>query len=399
MNGRRVRVVTLIDSLSTAGGAEKLAAEVTLRLDPERFQRVFCASRGYADEAYVRAFAAEGIELVRLDRGSRLDVRAWLPLLRELRTADILHTHKFESNVWGATWGRRARVPVIVAHEHTWSYEGKPHRRFLDRELVARTASAFVMVSREDQRRAEAVEGVDPRRMLYLPNGVAPLVPSGYDVRAELGISADALVCGTVSVLRPQKALHVLLEATARLRRDRPELHVVIAGDGGLRRELEGLAARLHPPGKVHFLGRRSDVADVVAALDVAVCCSDFEGSPLSVMEYMSAGAAIVATRVGGVPDLIEDRVHGLLVPRRDPDALAAAVGELLASPALRATLGGQAAARYEREFRIDALVGRIERLYESLHAVRRLPRNEQLRAVGPTIEAPVSETPAPATA
>jgi glycosyltransferase involved in cell wall biosynthesis len=386
----RLRVVTLTDSLSTAGGAERLAAEVTLRLDPRRFQRVFCSSRGYADDEYVESLARADVELIRLDRGGKTDLAAWLPFLRALRSADILHTHKFESNVWGAIWGRLLRVPVIVAQEHTWSYEGQPLRRMLDREVVARSASAFVMVSREDQRRAHEIEGVDPGRTIYLPNGIAPLVATGAAIRDELGIPAAAPVCGTISVLRPQKALHNLIRAAAVLRDQFPGFHTVIAGAGPEQQRLAELVSELDLDRTVHLLGRRSDVADVVAAFDVAVTCSDFEGLPLSVMEYMSAGKPIVATRVGGIPDLIEDGVHGYLVERGDPAALARAIGDVLRDPARAAELGAAARARQQREFMIDQTVERFQRLYETLYLSRR-PRRQQLSSARALLEQPAS--------
>jgi glycosyltransferase involved in cell wall biosynthesis len=386
----RLRVVTLTDSLSASGGAEKLAAEVTLRLDPNRFERVFCSSRGYADSSYAAAFEQAGIQLLLLKRRGKTDLAAWLPLLRALRRTDVLHTHKFESNVWGAAWGSLLRVPVIVAHEHTWSYQGQPFRRFLDRELVARSVSAFVMVSREDERRAHEIEGVDRSRTIYMPNGVAPLAASGASVREELGIPAAAPVIGTVAVLRPQKALHNLIIATAFLKTEIPGLHVLIAGDGPERQQLTELVSTLGLEGSIHLLGRRSDVADVVAAFDVAVTCSDFEGSPLSVMEYMSSGKPVVATRVGGVPDLIEDRVHGRLVEPGAPRALAEAIGELLRDPALRAELGRNAFARQRREFSIEQAVERFERLYETLHLSRGLtPRRKQLANARPFLLQP----------
>jgi glycosyltransferase involved in cell wall biosynthesis len=383
----RLRVVTLTDSLSGSGGAEKLAAEVTLRLDAQRFERVFCSSRGHADDRYVEAFRAAGIQLLLLDRRRRVDLAAWLPLLRALRGADILHTHKFESNVWGAAWGSLLRVPVIVAHEHTWSYQGKPLRRFLDREIVARAASAFVMVSREDERRAHDIEGVDRSRMIYMPNGVESLVASGASVREELGIPAAAPVVGTVAVLRPQKALHNLIRAAAFLRGEVPDLRVLVAGDGPERQRLAELVSALDLDETVHLLGRRSDVADVVATFDVAVTCSDFEGSPLSVMEYMSAGKPVVATRVGGVPDLIEDGVHGRLVEPGSPRPLADAIGELLRDPARRSELGRNAFERQRREFSIEQTVERFERLYETLHRSASLtPRRNQLAVSRPLL-------------
>ena len=117
------------------------------------------------------------------------------------------------------------------------------------------------------------------------------------------------------------------------------------------------------------ILGLRADAAAIVASFDVAVCCSDSEGSPLSVMEYMEAARPIVATRVGGIPDLIDDGVHGLLVEPQDPEGLAAAVARLLREREHAAKLGRRARERRRRELSLDATVSSVERLYVELYA------------------------------
>jgi glycosyltransferase involved in cell wall biosynthesis len=376
----KLRVVTLVDRLGT-GGAERLAIQTTARLDPERFDRTLVASRdfGVAVSQEHVANALEdlrraGVRVIGLKRTSARQVWAWWPLYRLLRRerVDVLHAHKFGSNLWGTIVGRLARVPVIVAHEHTWSYEGQPLRRLADRRVIARWSSAFVAVSREDQRRMIEVEKIRPADTIFIPNGIpAPRAASGKDVRAELGIGADAPLIGTVSVLRPQKALDVLLRATKTLVAEFPALRVLIAGEGDCRDALEELSAQLGLQDTVMFLGVRTDVPDVLAALDVAVSTSDFEGSPLSVMEYMEAARPVVATRVGGVPDLIDDGEQGLLVAPQDPDAFAQAVAQLLRDPARARAMGERGRERRRTEFDIDVMVKRLETLYEELLAKR----------------------------
>ena len=312
--------------------------------------------------------------MIGLKRTSARQVWAWWPLYRLLRRerVDVLHSHKFGSNFWATIVGRLARVPVIVAHEHTWSYEGQPLRRLADRWVIARGASAFVAVSREDQRRMVEVEHIRPEDTLFIPNGIpTPPAASGADVRAELGISADAPVIGTVSVLRPQKALDVLLRATKILVEEFPALRVLIAGEGDRRFALEDLATELGLEDTVMFLGVRTDVPDVLAALDVAVSTSDFEGSPLSVMEYMEAALPVVATRVGGVPDLIDDGEQGRLVGPRDPEAFARAVAELLHDRERARQMGEAGRRRRRSEFDIEVMVRRLEDLYTDLRGRR----------------------------
>jgi glycosyltransferase involved in cell wall biosynthesis len=377
---RRIRVITLTDRFGAIGGAEHIAAQIAARLDPARFESTLYATRwSEAEESppAVREALAElkeaGVRVVGLGRTSRFDLKPWRQLGAELRgrQVDVLHAHQFGSNVWGTVIGRLTGTPVVVAHEQTWSYEGEPLRRFLDREVVGRGANAFIAVSRADARRMVEVEGVRPEIIRYIPNA-APVRPvgDGGSVREELGIGPEETVIGSVGNLRPQKAFEVLVDAAAELAASRPRLHVLIAGSTVEPEDRAALEARIAERGMGHvvrLLGHRTDVPAVIRAFDVAVCSSDFEGTPLSILEYMEAGVPIVSTRVGGVPDLIDDGSHGLLVEPRDPQALAAAVASLLDDPDRAERLARQGQERRLVDFDVDAMVRRVEDLYVEL--------------------------------
>jgi glycosyltransferase involved in cell wall biosynthesis len=373
----KLGVMALVDAVGVSGGGERFARHLTMRLNGDRFDRYLCVTRWSPELAAnpdTRAALDElreaGVAFVGLRRRSVASLAAWRPVLRMLRGGriQILHTHKFGANAWGGLLSLAARPPVLVAHEQTWSYEGRPIRRLIDRELVARRADAFVCVSSEDRRRMIEVERIDPRKIVLVPNAIPGAAPVGHDVRRELAIESDAPVVGAVCVLRPQKALDVLLRAGALVKAEYPRLRIVIAGDGPERERLEAQATSLGLGETVRFLGFRSDVPDVLGALDVAVSCSDFEGTPLAVMEYMEAGRPIVATRVGGVPDLIETGVHGLLVPPRDEAGLAAAIGRLLDDRDAARQMAERARQRRRAEFDIEAAARRMESLYEELY-------------------------------
>ena len=383
----RIKVVTLIDYLLATGGAERVALSIATRLDPERFESILCASRWPApaglEEGSRRAreeLSRAGVRLLGLGRSGKVDVWVWGRLARFLarERVDVLHAHKFGSNVWGTIAGRAARVPVLLAHEHTWSYEGQPIRRLLDREVIARGADRFIAVSRADQRRMSEVEHIDPARTLFIPLGTAPSPAQElHDVRSELGLAPGSPVIGTVGLLRAQKAHDVLLQAAALLKERWPALRVLIVGDGPLRDQLQSLARELGLQETVRFLGYRHDVASVLAAMDVAVCSSDFEGSPIAMLEYMDAALPIASTDVGGIPDLIESGRHGLLVPRRDPAALAGAIGQLLEDPERARAMGELARARRRAEFDVDVMVARLQELYVELLSLSRRGRRE----------------------
>jgi glycosyltransferase involved in cell wall biosynthesis len=382
---RRLRVLTLIDNADITGGGERMAVTIALRLDPSRFERFLCATREVPGPNMTDELAAAGVRVLSLRRRSKAALWAWWPLIDLLRREriDVLHAHKFGSNVWGTIIGRLARVPLVLAHEQSWasaafSAAGPRLRSFVDREVIGRGSDVFFAVSRADRRRMIEVEGVDARHVCVMLNAVPRAEASGHDVRDELDIPSDAPVVVTVCQLRAEKALEVLLDAAAILRHEFPGLRVLIAGDGGEEDRLRAKANELALGGTVQLLGTRRDVPDVLAAADIAVCCSDFEGTPLSVMEYMAAGKPVVASRVGGLPELIEHGVHGLLFERRDARGFAAAMAALLRDPERRAQMGRAARERHRAEFDLDSTVRRLEELYELLYLHTARGRREQ---------------------
>lgn len=372
---RPIRLLTLTDALGH-GGAERIAVELTMAIDPTRFHRTVCVTRPPAlSDLAARAdrlrLAEAGVDVLELNRRSRADVRALAPLIRRLRGVDVIHAHKFGSNVWGALLGRATRVPVVVAHEHTWSFQGQWLRRQIDRRIVGGLSDVVLAVSEADRERMIEIVGVPRERIVVVPNGIGD--PPAVDrpaVRASLGVAPDVPLLAQTAVLRPQKAVGVMVEAMAILRRSHPAARLVVIGPGDAA-ALHTLARDHGVSDAVRFLGARDDVRALLAAADIGVLSSDFEGSPLAVLEYMAAGLPVVATDVGGVPRLVQDGQTGLLVPRREPAALAAAVGRLLDEPGLARRMGEHGRARQRQEFSTAVMARRVTDLYDRLLATR----------------------------
>lgn len=368
---RRLRVLTLTDIVSDQGGAERLAVTLARDLDTSRFERYLCTTRPFHESWVADDLERAGVTVLRLDRRGRIAPGALLRLARFLRSEgiDVVHAHKLGSSTWASLLAPLAGVPVVVAHEHGSAFTSRVER-VLHRHVVGRRASAVVAVSSADARSLTGINRVPAGRIRVIPNGITPrLAVSGHGVREELAIAAGVPVVATLAVLRPEKALDVLVQAAAILRARHPQLRVLVAGEGPDRSRLERLIANQGIESVVTLLGQRSDVFAVLDAADVTVCCSDREGSPLSVIEYMASGSAIVATRVGGIPDLIEDGAHGLLVEPRDPTALAASIDRLLGDPGLRDRLGASAHERQSRELGAEQMIRRFEDLYLELFA------------------------------
>jgi glycosyltransferase involved in cell wall biosynthesis len=366
----RIKVLHMVDRLDRhLGGAERLVLGLTTHLPRDRFDVWVCTTR-FAGGPPLKALASAGVTHLHLDRaGSRRTVAPFRDLVSALRRErfDVLHAHMFGSNVWGTLFGRLCRVPVVIAQEQTWSYEGEPLRKFLDGRFVGRLATRFVAVSMRDRDRMISVEKVPPRKVVVIPNAYIPRSDDGVvDLRAELGIPAGVPVVASVAVFRPQKALDVLVDAFALLVEAIPDAHLLLVGGGKCKPAVEEQVERLGLTEQVHMPGRREDVASVWAAADLAAMSSDFEGTPLAAIEALEHGVPLVATDVGGLPDIIGDGKGGVLVPPRDPAALAHALEDLLRDSGKRARLAQAGRAR-AAEFGIDVIAERFADLYEQL--------------------------------
>jgi glycosyltransferase involved in cell wall biosynthesis len=375
--GRKRRVVMLVNSMRRGGGAERAMVALATHLPRERFEVTVVATRTAAGPL-VDSLVAQGVHHVSLGRRGRFDVmpfRRLVTMLREERI-DVLHAHMFGSNFWGTVLGRLAGVPAVVAQEHSWSYEGQAIRRFLDGHVIGRLCDAFVAVSERDRERMMTLERVPAEKIVVLPN---PYVrrprDQSADIRRDLGIPIAALVVSTVAVLRPEKALEVLLQAFASLLVIVPEAILVIAGEGPCRSALEQQARDLGIDESVRFPGWWQEVGGLLEATDVAALCSDREGAPLFALECMAHLAPLVSTDVGGIAELLGSGAV-ITVPPRDPAALAGALAVLLRDPERRAAQARAASALLPR-YEIDNVVREFSALYDRLLA---RPRNASKR-------------------
>jgi len=343
------------------------------RLDPSRFDRTFCVTRP-SSPALLDEVRSAGVRVLELDRGAQFDLRAWRPLLRLLREdrTDVLHSHKFGSNVWCALVARLARVPVFVTHEHSWSFEDDRLRVLLDRRLIAPRADAMIAVSPADARRMIEIERIPERKIRIVANGIPPASRADPRIlRDELGLDDATPVIGMVASLRPEKRVDVLLDAAEQAAAGGSAFHVAIVGDGPLAEQLRAHARTLRIADRISFLGYRANGSELAAGFDIAVLTSDREGTPLSLLEYMGLGRAIVATAVGGIPDAVVDERDALLVPPGSPADVAAAIVRLLGAPEERERLGRAAARRQAAEYDLDSTVRQIESLYTELLGLR----------------------------
>ena len=380
MARERVRVLFLIHKLGEQGGAERFTLCLATNLPRDRIDPWVCVTRSATDGA-LRKLRDADVSYIVLGRRTRWDSHRMVGLMRLLRREhfDVVHSHMFGSNVWGTVGGRLAGVPVLLAHEHGSPFAGSPARAWMIGNVMGRLATRFVAVSPPDARRMIDEEGVPADKVVVMPTAYVPSGNGSGDLRTELQLDQTAPLVATVAVIRREKAIDVLLDAFVQVLERVPDAHLVIAGDSvmrpdgtrdPLRRSLEGRAGDLGIAQHVHFLGLRSDVDAILTAADAAALCSDSEGMPLFIFECMANGTPLVSTAVGAVPDVIEDGVSGVLIPRRDPRALAEALSSLLTDPTRGASLSSAARERLA-EFTIGSVANRFAGLYEELVAAR----------------------------
>jgi glycosyltransferase involved in cell wall biosynthesis len=376
---RQLSVVMLVNRVMHGGGAERAMVALATHLPRDRFAVTVVTTRRCGGPLLDTLLAA-GVRHVPLRRWGRFDLAPFRHLIALLRAEriDIVHAHMFGSNFWGTVFGRLARVPVVVAHEHSWSYEGQPIRRWVDGHVIGRLADAFVAVSERDRARMTNVEGVPPEKSIVLPNPYLPGPPSeSVNVREQLRIPPAAPLIATVAMLRPEKAHEVLLEAFAELSATMRDAVLVIGGEGPRREALERHARKLGISDRVRFMGWCQDVGGLLEAADVAVISSDREGAPLFALECMAHMAPLVSTDVGNVSELLGEGEGVVTVPRRDPPALARAVAALLRDPQRRAAQARAAADRLA-PYELDNVVREFVQLYDRLleAALERRTRN-----------------------
>lgn len=290
------------------------------------------------------------------------------------RKVEILHTHNLAPLLYG---GLAARLlgpwrPAVVYSEHNQIYRAgeKARGRFA---RYVRLADEVVAVSHDLRRTlVDGLRIAPPVRVLH--NGIDPSVFEGAGaggVGRELGRREGEFLVGTAVVLSEQKGIRYLLEAARLVRDADPTVRFAIAGDGPLRAELEEQARALALGDTVRFLGYRRDVPQLIAALDAYVLPSLWEGLPLALLEALAGGKPILATTVGGNPEVVTDGENGLLFAPRDPEAIARAVLAIRRDAALRERMRVANVAKFRRGFSVASMAGAHLELYREL-AVRR---------------------------
>jgi glycosyltransferase involved in cell wall biosynthesis len=302
----------------------------------------------------------DGVPVERIRMRAAIDPLAFGRVLRSLRRTrpDVVHTHLVHADFHGLPAGRLARAPVLVSTKHGFNpFRGGRAFAFADRS-VARLADVHVAISAGLARYLAESEGFDAASFVVVHYGIeaGPPAPAPPD-EPRLAV---------VGRLIPIKGHTVLLEAVARARREVPGLVLEVAGEGPLEQELRATAERLGLGDAVSFLGRVAPPGPVFERAAIVVVPSLGEGFGMVALEAMERGRAVIASDVGGLPEILDDGRTGLLVPPEDAESLTRAIVELARDPARTAALGAAGRERAVAEFAQERCTERIEALYRT---------------------------------
>jgi glycosyltransferase involved in cell wall biosynthesis len=379
MAPRRPKVVHLVTRLEL-GGAQQNTLYCVEHHDRDRFEVGLWAGEGGMLDRNARAIEGADVRilpwLVHPIAPAR-DTAAVFRLASMLDDVDLLHTHSSKAGILGRAAARLAGVRGVVHTVHGWSFNDvQPvvtRRFYLEAErAAARWTDRIVCVARFDRDRGISLGIGHEAQYRILRSGIDPSLyaaPAGSRerLRASIGAGPHDVVVGSITNFKPQKGPLDLVEA-ARLARSRDRrLVFVIAGDGAMRTEVERAIARADLRESVHLLGWRDDVPELLAAMDVFVLTSLFEGLPRAVLQAMAASVPVVATDTGGVVEVVANGESGVLVPPGKPAAVADAVVALAGDAAARARFSAAARSRLGEEFDIRRMVPELEDIYEEV--------------------------------
>jgi glycosyltransferase involved in cell wall biosynthesis len=368
----RHRVLHVLANLG-AGGAERMAVHIVQGLNRRRFEPAVVAYSGRYGSDLEQQLDQAGVKTWFLGKGPGFDARTYYRLYRVFKEfqPDIVHTHvhvmryAFPSLVYFK--------PRLMIHtvNNIAECEIEPRARWLQR-LAYRSGVIPVAVAREVATSLKRVYGIGNSLVVWncIPTDLYASPQTPRDVwRAKHGFSKEDVLFVCVARFAPQKNHDLLLSAFAKGPASNPRAHLVLAGQGVLRAPLQVRVNQLGLTSRVHFLGLRTDIPDVLGAADIFVLSSDYEGNPLSVIEAMAAGLPIASTAAGGVPELLQNGKEGFIVQPGHSEQLSEAMVTLLADSDLRRKMGAAAAARAKGKFDVSAMVRAYEELYEEISA------------------------------
>jgi glycosyltransferase involved in cell wall biosynthesis len=367
------------------GGQERVAVDLAKAQRSAGHQVIAVSLSGSADGPIASAFRHAGVAIETVAKRHRFDVTLPVRLASRLTgwQVDVIHTHNPHALIYGAPTARLLRAAAV--HSKHGINPDRARRLWL-RRTAAKLVDAYVAVTPSLSQVALENRECAPDKLRVIPNGIdtgihAPDPSARYRVRAELGIPEDAWLVGTVGRLAPEKDQGLLIDAMQELLGER--CHLLIAGAGS---EMEALRVRAAAAARqqfIHLVGARDDIPTLLAALDLFVLTSRTEGLPLVLLEAMATGLPVLTTAVGGIPDLVEHRVTGFLVPPHDLASLSKYLGWLSSRPHQAFEVANAGRQLVLARHTVSRMAQAYESLYRSVSTARRASSSTAVGAQG----------------
>ena len=350
-------------------------APVILGLDPQRYQTicVYLARNSekpnFLQEKGCKAFYIYPKKFLRM---FNLPVIWKLSRLLKNQKVDILHCHRHKSTVYGAIAGWFAGMPAVISHVHGLGRTRNLNRKLINFFVLKRVSKIITVGEAVRENVLQTNPFIRPDKVVSLGNSIdykrfAEVAVTKAQAKQSLALSTDSIVFGMVGRMAPTKGQVHLISAFVRVKESIPLAQLILVGDGGLRAELQKQAAKTSCADSIHFLGHRTNIPELLRAMDVFVLPSIAEGLPRCLLEAMAAGVPCVAASVGGIPEILANGEVGYLVPSKDECALADAMIELTKKTDEEAKqLVEKARQRVKSHYTHEVVIKGLEKLYET---------------------------------
>lgn len=364
------KVLILTDSLSPVGGKEILAARLAVLLKRSgRYEPIVFSTRDGGE--LERELKKGNVRYHILNRRSKFGFYKFFRIVMLIRKEriKILHSHNLGSNFWGAVLGRICNVPVIIAHEHGSDY--KNHKSIVLRSFINFFLSQIVFVSRYEKNRFLKTFDYPEEKSKIIYNGVSTEFlekNSSEDFRKRFSIQPNERLVCIIARFSKEKNHETFLHAAKEVSNKVKNVKFLLVGEGARKNEMIELAENLGISDKIVFTGHIEALSEILSEIDLGCLSSLREGLGIALIEYMAFKKPIVATKVGGIPEVVHDTENGYLVPSGDHKKMADRIITILNDQALANEMGMKGYEIFKANFTENIMLDNIEKLYKSLY-------------------------------
>ena len=374
----RINLLYVITKLEL-GGAQKQLLSLITHLDKERYNPfLFTADEGLLvpEALSISSLNVKRSRFLERSINPLKDLLALIEIYRFIKrnNIDIVHTHSSKAGILGRFAARLAKVKIILHTVHGWSfndYQPVFARKFFIwmERFAAHFTDKLIVISNYDRQRGlnNHIGKEHKYHLIYYGIDDAEFSIRDQNIRKELGINANTLVVGMISCLKPQKSPQDFIQLAFLVNRVFPNVRFLLVGDGPLRKKIEGLISKSNLQAQVILTGWRRDIPRILSAIDVFVLTSLWEGLPVSVLEAMAASKSVVASRTGGIAEIVFEGKTGFLVEPKDTEEMAEKLMILLRDETLRKQMGSKARDSLGLDFSLGDMVRNTQDLYGNL--------------------------------